>query len=138
MKNDFMVGDIVRVTHVPATANKVLKNYMENDLLVEVCAVDSFSVTLSPHPQYSDGNAYSISKLYIELIPDKNKRVSVDTLQEKQRDAVIAAAPDMLEALKWACERIDVTYCPCGTYGSRAECQDCVIGKAIAKAEVRE
>ena len=59
-------------------------------------------------------------------------RLSFD--EGKKNAALIAAAPEMLEALRWACQRYECYHNP----DVRGNCSTCAIGKAIAKAEGSE
>ena len=67
-------------------------------------------------------------RVMVAVLPDRG---TVEAMSEIEANAnLIAAAPDMYEALECACDK----YCIGYAEDSLVKCEDCVINKALRKA----
>ena len=67
-------------------------------------------------------------RVMVAVLPDRG---TIEAMSEIEANAnLIAAAPDMYEALECACDR----YCIGYAGDSLVKCEDCVIQKALRKA----
>ena len=71
-------------------------------------------------------------RILVAVLPDRG---TVEAMPEIEANAnLIAAAPDMYEALECACDK----YCIGYAGDSLVKCEDCVIQKALLKARGEE
>ena len=71
-------------------------------------------------------------RVLVAVLPDRD---TIEAMSEIEANAnLIAAAPDMYEALECACDK----YCIGYAGDSLVKCEDCVIQKALLKARGEE